>query len=157
MRAHCCRDNVIATPAVSFVRIDNGWLQILDQQVSLYIQCLHRNQCCSQNDTSHMSCAGQLGDVMKESASIAYSFSRAFLVQKEPNNSYFQSHAIHVHVPAGGIPKDGPSAGCTIITALLSLALNKPVKPDLAMTGNNVCWCCMPKLLACSSSCVPAQ
>lgn len=73
---------------------------------------------------------------MKESASIAHSFSRAFLEQREPNNSYFQSHAIHVHVPAGGIPKDGPSAGCTIITALLSLALNKPVKPDLAMTGN---------------------
>ena len=78
---------------------------------------------------------GQLGDVMKESASIAHSFSRAFLESKEPGNSYFQSHAIHVHVPAGGIPKDGPSAGCTIITALLSLALNKPVKPDLAMTG----------------------
>ena len=79
--------------------------------------------------------AGQLGDVMKESASIAHSFSRAFLEQKEPGNTYFQSHAVHVHVPAGGIPKDGPSAGCTIITALLSLAMNKPVKPDLAMTG----------------------
>lgn len=78
---------------------------------------------------------GQLGDVMKESASIAHTFSRAFLERKQPGNDFFQNNAIHVHVPAGGIPKDGPSAGCTIITALLSLALDKPVKPDLAMTG----------------------
>lgn len=72
---------------------------------------------------------------MKESATIAHTFSRAFLERKQPGNAFFQSNAIHVHVPAGATPKDGPSAGCAIITALLSLALNKPVKPDLAMTG----------------------
>ena len=79
--------------------------------------------------------AGQLGDVMKESASIAHTFSRSFLEHKKPGNDFFQTNAIHVHVPAGSTPKDGPSAGCAMITALLSLALDKPVKPDLAMTG----------------------
>eukprot|EP00891_Asterochloris_glomerata_P009190 jgi/Astpho2/9190/e_gw1.00137.52.1_t len=78
---------------------------------------------------------GQLGDVMKESASIAHTFARAFLARVDPHSSYFARHSLHVHVPAGGTPKDGPSAGCTIITALLSLAMNKPVRPDLAMTG----------------------
>ena len=82
-----------------------------------------------------MVCSGQLGDVMKESASIAHTFSRAFLERKKPGNDFFQTNAIHVHVPAGATPKDGPSAGCAMITALLSLALDKPVKPDLAMTG----------------------
>ena len=78
---------------------------------------------------------GQLGDVMKESASIAHTFSRAFLQRKQPGNDFFQNNAIHVHVPSGSTPKDGPSAGCALITALLSLALDKPVRPDLAMTG----------------------
>lgn len=78
---------------------------------------------------------GQLGDVFRESASIAHTFARFFLSSVDPNNKFFSSSAIHVHVPAGATPKDGPSAGCTIATALLSLALNKPVAPDLAMTG----------------------
>ena len=72
---------------------------------------------------------------MKESASIAHTFSRAFLERKQPGNDFFKNNAIHVHVPSGATPKDGPSAGCTIITALLSLAMDKPVRPDLAMTG----------------------
>lgn len=82
-------------------------------------------------------CAGQLGDVMKESATIAHTFARSFLLAKEPTNSYFADAAIHMHVPAGGTPKDGPSAGCAIITAIMSLAMGKPVRPDLAMTGQS--------------------
>ncbi|KAL4421915.1 hypothetical protein ABPG77_005199 [Micractinium sp. CCAP 211/92] len=86
---------------------------------------------------------GQLGDVMKESATIAHTYARKFLEGLpaeqlpggSPGASFFADHAIHLHVPAGATPKDGPSAGCTIITALLSLALNKPALPDLAMTG----------------------
>ncbi|EFN59870.1 hypothetical protein CHLNCDRAFT_33715 [Chlorella variabilis] len=83
---------------------------------------------------------GQLGDVMKESAAIAHTFARKFLEQAAPSMqgqaaAFFADHAIHLHVPAGATPKDGPSAGCTIITALLSLALDRPVLPDLAMTG----------------------
>jgi Lon-like ATP-dependent protease len=78
---------------------------------------------------------GQLGDVMKESTTIAHTYSRKFMEQLRPDSAFFADHALHVHVPAGSTPKDGPSAGCTLVTALLSLALDTPVKPDLAMTG----------------------
>lgn len=78
---------------------------------------------------------GQLGEVMRESASIAHTYARAFLHHRAPDNRYFDTTSVHVHVPAGATPKDGPSAGCTIITALLSLALGTPVRPGLAMTG----------------------
>jgi Lon-like ATP-dependent protease len=78
---------------------------------------------------------GQLGDVMKESTIIAHTYARKFMEQLRPDSAFFADHALHVHVPAGATPKDGPSAGCTLVTALLSLALDTPVKPDLAMTG----------------------
>ncbi|KAM0954423.1 putative endopeptidase La [Dioscorea sansibarensis] len=78
---------------------------------------------------------GQLGDVMKESAQIAHTVGRAILQEKEPENPFFANSKLHLHVPAGATPKDGPSAGCTMITSLLSLAMKKPVKRDLAMTG----------------------
>ena len=79
--------------------------------------------------------SGQLGDVFRESTSIAHTFARRFLSDLDPDNKFFSTSAVHVHVPSGSTPKDGPSAGCTVVTALLSLALNKPVAPDLAMTG----------------------
>ncbi|CAN0897248.1 Lon protease homolog 1, mitochondrial [Linum grandiflorum] len=78
---------------------------------------------------------GQLGDVMKESALIAHTYARSALFAKDPENRFFTDTKLHLHVPAGATPKDGPSAGCTMITAMLSLALNKPVRKDLAMTG----------------------
>lgn len=78
---------------------------------------------------------GQLGDVMKESAQIAHTLARAILLEKEPDNPFFANTKLHLHVPAGATPKDGPSAGCTMMTSLLSLAMKKPVKKDLAMTG----------------------
>ncbi|KFK26447.1 hypothetical protein AALP_AA8G249700 [Arabis alpina] len=78
---------------------------------------------------------GQLGDVMKESAQIAYTVARKILLKKEPENKFFANSKLHLHVPAGATPKDGPSAGCTMITSLLSLAMQKPVRKDLAMTG----------------------
>uniref|UniRef100_A0A8D0ZRS5 Lon protease homolog, mitochondrial n=2 Tax=Sus scrofa TaxID=9823 RepID=A0A8D0ZRS5_PIG len=78
---------------------------------------------------------GQLGEVMKESARIAYTFARAFLMQHDPTNEYLVTSHIHLHVPEGATPKDGPSAGCTIVTALLSLAMDRPVRQNLAMTG----------------------
>lgn len=76
---------------------------------------------------------GHLGDVMKESANIAYSFAKSFLLQQE--NTFLQRAHLHLHVPEGAVPKDGPSAGCTMVSALLSLALDKPVKQNTAMTG----------------------
>lgn len=78
---------------------------------------------------------GQLGDVMKESAQIAHTVARAILLEREPDNPFFANSKLHLHVPAGATPKDGPSAGCTMITSMLSLAMNKPVREDLAMTG----------------------
>jgi ATP-dependent Lon protease len=72
---------------------------------------------------------------MKESANIAHTFARSYAAKLGVPAKFFSDSSIHVHVPAGATPKDGPSAGCTIITALLSLAQNKPVRPDLAMTG----------------------
>ncbi|KAK2501110.1 hypothetical protein MC885_019263 [Smutsia gigantea] len=78
---------------------------------------------------------GQLGEVMKESARIAYTFARAFLLQRDPSNDYLVTSHLHLHVPEGATPKDGPSAGCTIVTALLSLAMDRPVRQNLAMTG----------------------
>ncbi|EFJ17363.1 hypothetical protein SELMODRAFT_30426, partial [Selaginella moellendorffii] len=78
---------------------------------------------------------GQLGDVMKESASIAHTFARKYLREIDPQNQFFTNSKLHLHVPAGATPKDGPSAGCTMITSMLSLALSKPVNDDVAMTG----------------------
>ncbi|KAJ9508112.1 hypothetical protein QJQ45_021405, partial [Haematococcus lacustris] len=78
---------------------------------------------------------GQLGDVFRESATIAHTFARTYLAGLQPGSTFFKSSAIHIHVPHGSTPKDGPSAGCTLITALLSLALGRRVAPDLAMTG----------------------
>ncbi|TXG65250.1 hypothetical protein EZV62_006525 [Acer yangbiense] len=79
---------------------------------------------------------GQLGDVMKESAQIAHTVARAILLEKDPQNTFFANSKLHLHIPAGATPKDGPSAGCTmVVTSLLSLAMKKFVKKDLAMTG----------------------
>lgn len=78
---------------------------------------------------------GNLGDVMKESAQIALTVARNFLYSLEPNNLFLEQEHIHLHVPEGATPKDGPSAGITIITALVSLATGKPVRQDIAMTG----------------------
>ena len=77
---------------------------------------------------------GQLGDVMKESAQIALSLVRSSLTSLIPNIE-FKKQDIHVHVPAGAIPKDGPSAGITLVTALASLLTGRSVNPKLAMTG----------------------
>ncbi|KAI3715606.1 hypothetical protein L6452_22592 [Arctium lappa] len=82
-----------------------------------------------------LSLTGQLGDVMKESAQIAHTVARAILGVKDYGNPFFANSKLHLHVPAGATPKDGPSAGCTMITSMLSIAMNKPVKKDLAMTG----------------------
>ena len=78
---------------------------------------------------------GQLGDVMKESAEIAYSYLLANAQRFGVRNDFFEDAMVHLHVPAGATPKDGPSAGVTMTSALISLALDKPVAPFLAMTG----------------------
>ena len=78
---------------------------------------------------------GQLGDVMKESATAALSFIRANAKKLKIDENFFDEHDIHIHVPAGAIPKDGPSAGVTMLSALVSLLKGKTIRKDLAMTG----------------------
>ena len=78
---------------------------------------------------------GQLGDVMRESASIALSWVRSQAEKLGIDDSQFEKRDIHVHVPAGSIPKDGPSAGAAIVTAIVSLFTRTPADPDVAMTG----------------------
>jgi ATP-dependent Lon protease len=72
---------------------------------------------------------------MKESATAALSFIRANAKKLGVDENFFEEHDIHIHVPAGSIPKDGPSAGVTMLTALVSLLKNKTIQKDLAMTG----------------------
>ena len=78
---------------------------------------------------------GQLGNVMKESTRIAYSYVRHILSTSEEHRKFFDTNFIHLHVPAGATPKDGPSAGITMALALYSLATSKPVRTNIAMTG----------------------
>ncbi|SPO05954.1 probable Lon proteinase, mitochondrial precursor [Cephalotrichum gorgonifer] len=78
---------------------------------------------------------GNLKAVMKESTSIAYSFAKSFMVRNFPDNHFLQRAKMHLHVPEGAVPKDGPSAGITMTTSLLSLAFDTPIVPTVAMTG----------------------
>lgn len=78
---------------------------------------------------------GQLGDVMKESARAAWSYARAHSQELGINDEFFDNYEVHIHLPAGAIPKDGPSAGVTMATALTSLMTGTPIRRDIAMTG----------------------
>jgi ATP-dependent Lon protease len=78
---------------------------------------------------------GQLGEVMVESSEIAYSYVRSIMKKNDRVSEFFRKNQIHLHVPAGATPKDGPSAGITMACSLYSLAMNQPIKPHMAMTG----------------------
>ncbi len=78
---------------------------------------------------------GQLGDVMKESAQAGISYIRSVAERYDIGEEYFRTHDLHIHIPEGAVPKDGPSAGITMATAMFSAITGRPVRADLAMTG----------------------
>ncbi len=78
---------------------------------------------------------GQMGDVMKESAQIALTYVRSICPEYAVDDDYFEKHDLHIHIPEGAVPKDGPSAGITMATAMLSAVTGRPVDCKLAMTG----------------------
>jgi len=98
--------------------------------VTLYIETRK-----SFSEKTEMKLTGQAGDVMKESSQIAWSYLASSVDKYTPNNTFFKKAVVHMHIPEGATPKDGPSAGITMVTALLSLLLDEPIKENHAMTG----------------------
>jgi Lon-like ATP-dependent protease len=101
---------------------------------ALYIETILENA-LTYNSRPGLERTGNLKAVMKESTSIAYSFAKGFMAKKFPQNKFFEKARIHLHCPEGAVQKDGPSAGITMATSLMSLALDKPLDPTIAMTG----------------------
>jgi ATP-dependent Lon protease len=85
--------------------------------------------------SGNLKVTGQLGDVMQESAQAAHSWVRTHAAELDIDPQWFGQNDVHVHVPAGAVPKDGPSAGVTMATAIASIATEKPVSDEVAMTG----------------------
>jgi ATP-dependent Lon protease len=86
-------------------------------------------------EKTEMKLTGQAGDVMKESAQIAWTYVQSHLARYTKGVPFFEKSQIHIHIPEGATPKDGPSAGITMVTSLFSLLLNRPIRENLAMTG----------------------
>jgi Lon-like ATP-dependent protease len=101
---------------------------------ALYIESIVQNA-LSASSHGGMERTGSLRDVMKESTGVAYSFAKSVMAKEYPKNKFFEHARIHLHCPEGATPKDGPSAGITMTSSLLSLALNTPIKEHVAMTG----------------------
>jgi ATP-dependent Lon protease len=92
-------------------------------------------ECSTMSGKGTLKLTGQLGDVMKESAETAFSWVRAHSEELGLAKDFYQSIDVHIHVPEGAVPKDGPSAGITMTTALVSAVTGVPVRQDIAMTG----------------------
>lgn len=86
-------------------------------------------------EKTDMKLTGQAGQVMKESSEIAWTFLHGSIHKYAPGHTFFEKSQVHIHIPEGATPKDGPSAGITMVTSLISLLMDVPVRPDLGMTG----------------------
>ncbi|KAJ8911201.1 hypothetical protein NQ315_004421 [Exocentrus adspersus] len=102
---------------------------------TLYVETTLRRLPGEKEVEGSLELTGHLGEVMKESAKIALTVARNFMSNIDPHNKFLYNSHLHLHVPEGATPKDGPSAGCTIVTALLSLAKGQSIRQDVAMTG----------------------
>ncbi|EIT78061.1 Lon protease C-terminal proteolytic domain-containing protein [Aspergillus flavus] len=101
---------------------------------ALYVESILENALTSESRPG-IEITGNLQNVMKESSHIAYSFAKSVLAKQFPENKFFEKARLHMHCPEGAVPKDGPSAGITMASSLLSLALNHSLDPTIAMTG----------------------
>jgi ATP-dependent Lon protease len=120
------RDETLKEPQIGVVT-GLAWTQAGGEV--LYVEAL------KMRGNGGLKLTGQLGDVMKESAQAAWSYAKAHYQELGISEEFFEKNEIHVHLPAGAIPKDGPSAGVTMATALVSLMSDTPVRHDIAMTG----------------------
>ncbi|XP_012223862.2 lon protease homolog, mitochondrial isoform X1 [Linepithema humile] len=102
---------------------------------TLFIETTMRKPTSGKKAEGTFEVTGHLGDVMKESIHIAMTVARNYLKREDSSNTFLYDSHLHIHVPEGATPKDGPSAGVTIATALLSLAKNQAIRQDVAMTG----------------------
>lgn len=108
--------------------------------VTLYIETIK-----VASEKTAMKLTGQAGDVMKESSEIAWSYLHSAIQKYAPEYTFFDKFQVHIHIPEGATPKDGPSAGVTMVTALLSLLINIPVIDNLGMTGElTLTGCVLP-------------
>jgi len=101
---------------------------------ALYVESILENA-LSHSSRPGLNSTGNLKAVMKESTTISYSFAKGLLAKSYPENKFFEKARIHLHCPEGAVQKDGPSAGITMATSMLSLALDRPLDPTIAMTG----------------------
>lgn len=101
---------------------------------ALYVETILENA-LSYTSRPGLERTGNLKAVMKESTLIAYSFAKGLMARRFPGNRFFEKARVHLHCPEGAVQKDGPSAGITMATSLLSLAMDKPLDPTIAMTG----------------------
>lgn len=102
---------------------------------TLFIETRVRKPSNDKKSEGTLEVTGHLGDVMKESIYIAMTVARNFLTLEDPSNTFLIDSHLHLHVPEGATPKDGPSAGITIAIALISLAKNQSIRQNVAMTG----------------------
>jgi len=101
---------------------------------ALYVESILEST-LNRDSSPRLSVTGNLKNVMKESTQIAYSFAKSFMARTYADNLFFDKAKVHLHCPEGAVPKDGPSAGVTMATSLLSLALDRKIDPTVAMTG----------------------